>query len=140
MKKPRTSPAATPRGRARGATSVLLDAHRGNLLAEACPSREVLKHVTSRWGVLVFVALRDGPRRFAALRRRIGGVSDKMLAQTLRTLADDGFVARTVHDDTPVRVEYALTPLGESLAERLVALTDWIEEHVAEVPSLASTG
>ena len=86
--------------------------------------------------MLVLVALGEGPRRFAALRRRIGGVSDKMLSQTLRTLADDGFVARTVHDEMPVRVEYSLTPLGEELAERLVALTDWIEEHVVEIPSI----
>lgn len=113
---------------------------RGDLTAADCPSRIVLDHVTSRWGVLVLVALCEGPRRFAALRRRIGGVSDKMLAQTLRTLADDGFVARTVHDATPVRVEYALTPLGAELAERLVALTDWIEEHVTEVPSLTPVG
>lgn len=126
------SPTATPRRLPPGPII------RGDVTAEDCPTRIVLDHVTSRWGVLVLVVLSEGPRRFAALRRRIGGVSDKMLAQTLRTLADDGFVARTVHDDTPVRVEYALTPLGEELAERLLALTHWIEDHVAEIPSLAS--
>ena len=66
----------------------------GNLFAEQCPSREVLKHVTSRWGVLILVSLRDGTHRFSDLRRKIGGVSEKMLAQSLQALEQDGFLNR----------------------------------------------
>ena len=66
----------------------------GNLFAEQCPSREVLKHVTSRWGVLILVSLRDGTQRFSDLRRKIGGVSEKMLAQSLQALEQDGFLNR----------------------------------------------
>ncbi|MCP6059084.1 helix-turn-helix transcriptional regulator, partial [Klebsiella pneumoniae] len=68
--------------------------HDGNLFAEQCPSREVLKHVTSRWGVLILVALRQGTHRFSDLRRKMGGVSEKMLAQSLQALEHDGFVDR----------------------------------------------
>ena len=71
---------------------------RGNLLAADCPSREVLRHVTSRWGVLALMVLEDGPRRFSALRRAIGGVSERMLAQTLQWLEKDGLVLRVAHD------------------------------------------
>ena len=66
----------------------------GNPFAEQCPSREVLKHVTSRWGVLILVALRQGTHRFSDLRRKMGGVSEKMLAQSLQALEQDGFVNR----------------------------------------------
>lgn len=69
----------------------------GNLFAEQCPSREVLKHVTSRWGVLILVALREGTHRFSDLRRKIGGVSEKMLAQSLQALEQDGFLNRIAY-------------------------------------------
>jgi DNA-binding HxlR family transcriptional regulator len=85
---------------------------RGQLFAADCPSRGVLDHVTSRWGVLALVALRDGTLRFSELRRRIGGVSEKMLAQTLQALEEDGFVLRTAHPEVPPRVDYRLTPLA----------------------------
>lgn len=101
---------------------------RGNLFAEACPSREVLKHVTSRWGVLVLVALRaGGTLRFAELRRRIGGVSEKMLSQTLQWLETDGFVHRQAHPVVPPHVDYRLTPLGTEVAGHVQDLADWIE-------------
>jgi len=101
---------------------------RGDLFAEACPSREVLRHVTSRWGVLVLVALLSGERlRFAELRRRIGGVSEKMLAQTLQALEADAIVLRVAHPVVPPHVEYSLTPLGREVAERVQDLADWIE-------------
>ncbi len=101
---------------------------RGNLLAAECPSREVLQHVTSRWGVLVLVVLLDGGTlRFSELRRRIGGVSERMLAQTLQWLEGDGFVERIEHPVQPPHVEYALTALGHEVGQRVRELFDWIE-------------
>ena len=106
---------------------------RGNLFAEACPSREVLKHVTSRWGVLLLVALMAGTHRFSDLRRKIGGVSEKMLAQTLQWLEADGFVLRVQYPVVPPHVEYSLTPLGQEVALRVRDLADWIEVKLPEI-------
>ena len=106
---------------------------RGDLFAEACPSREVLRHVTSRWGVLVLVALRRGTHRFSDLRRLIGGVSEKMLAQTLQWLEADGFVLRVQYPVVPPHVEYSLTPLGQEVALRVRDLADWIEVKLPEI-------
>ncbi|MDY7239684.1 helix-turn-helix domain-containing protein, partial [Bacillus thuringiensis] len=78
----------------------------GNLFAEQCPSRVVLKHVTSRWGVLILVALREGTHRFSDLRRKIGGVSEKMLSQSLQALEQDGFLNRIAYPVVPPHVEY----------------------------------
>ncbi len=105
----------------------------GNLFAEQCPSRDVLKHLTSRWGVLVMVALRDGTHRFSELRRKMGGVSEKMLAQTLQWLEQDGFINRVAYPVVPPHVEYSLTPLGEEVSEKVAALADWIELNLPEV-------
>lgn len=109
---------------------------RGHLFAEACPSREVLKHVTSRWGVLVFIALLSGTHRFSELRRKIGGVSERMLAQTLQWLEADGFVLRVAHPVVPPHVEYSLTPLGREVGEKVRGLADWIEINL---PRIAET-
>ena len=106
---------------------------RGRLLAAACPSREVLKHVTSRWGVLVLMALEGGPHRFAELRRRIGGVSERMLAQTLQWLEGDGLVLRVAYEVVPPHVEYSLTRLGIDAARRVRGLADWIEFNLPKV-------
>ncbi len=106
---------------------------RGDLMAAACPSREVLKHVTSRWGVLVLIALRDKTLRFSQLRRRIGGVSERMLAQTLQWLEGDGLVKRVAHEVVPPHVDYSLTPLGLEAAERVAALADWIETSLPAI-------
>ncbi|WP_374599966.1 winged helix-turn-helix transcriptional regulator [Niveibacterium sp.] len=106
---------------------------RGNVFAELCPSREVLQHVTSRWGVLVLVALLGGTHRFSDLRRKIGGVSEKMLAQTLQWLERDGFVLRVAYPVVPPHVEYSLTPLGQEVAQRVQALADWIEGNLATI-------
>lgn len=106
---------------------------RGELLAADCPSREVLKHVTSRWGVLVLMVLLDGTHRFSDLRRRVGGVSEKMLAQTLQWLEADGFVLRTSYPVVPPHVEYSLTPLGGEVARQVAGLADWIEENLPRV-------
>lgn len=101
---------------------------RGNLFAAECPSREVLQHVTSRWGVLVLVALLSGgTQRFSELRRGIGGVSERMLAQTLQWLESDGFVLRVEHPVQPPHVDYQLTPLGREVGRHVRELFDWIE-------------
>lgn len=111
---------------------------RGDVMAAACPSREVLKHVTSRWGVLVLMALAGGTQRFSALRRSIGGVSERMLAQTLQWLENDGLVRRVAYQVVPPHVEYSLTPLGEEAAEKVAALADWIEVSLPAILSRRS--
>ncbi|MEU6940193.1 helix-turn-helix domain-containing protein [Streptomyces rubiginosohelvolus] len=98
-----------------------------------CPSRMILEHVTSRWGVLVLVALLERSYRFSELRREVGGVSEKMLAQTLQTLERDGFVHRDAKPVIPPRVDYSLTPLGIGAAEQVSALGRWIERQVDAV-------
>lgn len=116
-----------------GAPSLTEQMRNGNLFAEKCPSRDVLKHVTSRWGVLILVALQGGTHRFSDLRRKMGGVSEKMLAQTLQWLEADGFVNRKSYPVIPPHVEYSLTPLGEEVAEKVAALADWIEVNLPRV-------
>jgi len=108
-------------------------AGRGEVLAADCPSRIVLSHVTSRWGVLVLVVLLGGMHRFSQLRREIGGVSEKMLAQTLDALVQDGFVQRVSLPVIPPHVEYSLTPMGIEIAERLEVLVDWIEDNFPRI-------
>ncbi|WP_049659736.1 helix-turn-helix domain-containing protein [Kitasatospora sp. MY 5-36] len=98
-----------------------------------CPSRGVLEHVTSRWGVLVLGALNERGYRFSELRRKVTGVSEKMLAQTLQTLERDGFVLREAHPVIPPRVDYSLTPLGREAAELVAALAHWSERRVPAV-------
>ena len=99
----------------------------GNVLAADCPSRIILNHLTNRWGALVMVALATGPHRFAELRRKVGGVSERMLSQTLKDLEADGFVLRTAHQVVPPHVDYELTALGQQAAVHVVALAGWIE-------------
>ncbi|TDD81274.1 transcriptional regulator [Saccharopolyspora karakumensis] len=104
-----------------------------NVNAATCPSRSVLEHITSRWGVLVLAALLEDGRRFSELRRIIGGVSEKMLAQTLQTLERDGFVHREAHPVIPPRVDYSLTEVGEQAARLVSGLARWSEAHVPDV-------
>ncbi len=106
---------------------------RGDLMAEHCPSRAVLKHLTSRWGVLILLALQPGTLRFSQLRRRIAGVSERMLAQTLQWLEHDGMVSRKAYETVPPHVEYSLTPLGQEAAVRVQALADWIETSMPAI-------
>lgn len=106
---------------------------RGDLMAAACPSREVLKHVTSRWGVLVLIALEGRTLRFSQIRRKVGGVSERMLAQTLQWLEKDGIVVRVAYDVVPPHVEYSLTPLGVEVAEKVRLLADWIETSLPRI-------
>ena len=105
----------------------------GNVLAADCPSRPVLQHLTSRWGTLVMVALETGPHRFAELRRKVGGVSERMLSQTLKDLEADGFVLRTAHRVVPPHVDYELTRLGREAAGHVVALVGWIEAALPDI-------
>lgn len=106
---------------------------RGELLNVDCPSRDVLKRVTSRWGVLVLIALSNETLRFSALRRKIGGVSEKMLAQTLQNLEEDGFVDRIAYPVVPPHVEYKLTPLGKEVQEQVEGLAVWLEENLHRI-------
>ncbi|QGZ50362.1 transcriptional regulator [Streptomyces sp. QHH-9511] len=98
-----------------------------------CPSRLVLEHVTSRWGVLILIALLERSYRFSELRREIGGVSEKMLTQTLQTLERDGFVHRDAKPVIPPRVDYSLTELGTEAARQVSELGRWTERRVPEV-------
>lgn len=104
-----------------------------DVFARACESRAILEHVTGRWGSLALAALAEGPFRFNALRRKVDGVSEKMLAQTLQTLERDGFVHREVELRIPPRVEYSLTPLGRKVAEKLLDLIQFVETTMPEV-------
>jgi DNA-binding HxlR family transcriptional regulator len=99
-----------------------------------CPSRDLLDRIGDKWTVLVLGELgKHGACRFTELRKRLSGVSEKMLTQTLRALERDGLVDRTVYPAVPVRVEYALTPLGQTLREPLKMLTEWSVRHITEV-------
>lgn len=113
--------------------SAVMEARAGELMAADCPSRIVLSHVCSRWGVLVLVVLREGMHRFSELRRRIGGVSEKMLSQTLQNLESDGFVERKSLPVVPPHVEYRLTPLGEEVAVQVENLATWIEHNLPRI-------
>jgi len=106
---------------------------RGELLNVNCPSREVLKRVTSRWSVLIFLALRNDRLRFSELRRAVGGISERMLAQTLRHMEEDGFVERIAYNVVPPHVEYCLTPLGRELEGQVVGLADWLELNLNRI-------
>lgn len=115
--------------------SAVREAFPDGVFPAACPSRVVIDHVTSKWGLLVLVSLVDGPQRWSELRRRAEGVSEKMLAQTLRTLEADGFVHREAFPVIPPRVEYSLTGLGEELAAHLVPLMGWVALNADAVVS-----
>ncbi|MBB4890330.1 helix-turn-helix domain-containing protein [Streptomyces netropsis] len=104
-----------------------------DVFARACPSRDTLGHVTGRWGSLTLGALHDGTFRFNELRRRVDGVSEKMLSQTLHALERDGLVHREAQPTNPPRVDYALTPLGQAVTERLMGLIELVEERMPEV-------
>ena len=98
-----------------------------------CPSRVVLDHITSKWGVLILAALWEGPQRWGELRRRAEGVSEKMLAQTLKTLERDGFVHRQAHPVIPPRVDYSLTDRGRELTTLLLPLVQWAFDHADDI-------
>lgn len=103
---------------------------RGEVFNANCRSREVLVHLTGKWNVLLLIALRDGTMRFAELRRKVSGVSERMLAKSLQQLERHNLLVRRSYPVVPPHVEYTLTPIGREAADRIVGLTDWIEENV----------
>ncbi len=104
-----------------------------SVLNARCLSRLVLERIADKWTALIIRVLSEGTHRYIELQRRIGGVSQKMLTQTLRSLERDGLVRRTVHPVVPPKVEYSLTPLGRTLIEPLHAICKWSEKHLAEL-------
>ncbi|GAA2394078.1 helix-turn-helix domain-containing protein [Dactylosporangium salmoneum] len=98
-----------------------------------CPARKLLDRISDKWVSLVLTALTGGPQRYSDLSRRIAGVSQKMLTQTLRTMERDGLLTRTVTAAVPVRVDYRLTALGESLLPLMAAIKAWAETHIEAV-------
>ncbi|MDV8022853.1 helix-turn-helix domain-containing protein [Rhodococcus sp. IEGM 1330] len=104
-----------------------------SVFARDCASRQTLQNATSRWGVLALAALTEGDYRFNALRRRVDGVSERMLSQTLQTLERDGLVVRTVQGTIPPKVEYSLTPMGRDVGTRLSDLIELIEGNMPAV-------
>jgi len=117
-------------------TKVEPDAFSGN-----CPVRELLDRIADKWTTLIIGILgqAEGPVRFGELRRSVAGISQKMLAQTLRDLERDGLVTRTLYPEIPPRVEYSLTPLGRTLDEPLSALARWAQRHMPEVRAAQET-
>ena len=105
----------------------------GEVFTEGCPTRVVLDHIMSKWGVLVLLALTDGTHRWGELRREVEGISEKMLASTLRTLEADGLVERTSYPEVPPRVEYSLTELGGELMERMLPLVQWVAQRADDI-------
>jgi DNA-binding HxlR family transcriptional regulator len=104
-----------------------------NAYADTCPTRLVLDRIADKWAVLVLGLLGDGPVRFNQLRRQIQGISQKMLSQTLKSLERDGLVSRKVTPTVPVTVEYAVTPLGQTLSATVDSLRIWAETHMEQV-------
>ena len=105
----------------------------GDVYADNCPTRQVLDRIADKWTALIIGLLEDGPQRFSQLQRGIGGISQKMLAQTLRSLERDGLVLRTIYAEVPPRVEYELTPLGRTLIEPIAAIRIWAESYINNI-------
>jgi len=110
-----------------------------NLLNAACPTRLVLDLIADKWTALVVHLLSGGTKRYGELQRDVGGISQKMLTQTLRRLEQDGLVKRVIYPEVPPRTEYSLTPLGVSLKEPLRGLSQWAIEHLPEVEKARKT-
>lgn len=108
-------------------------AKRGDVYAANCPTRQLLDRIADKWSTLILLLLADEDMRFSALKRRIQGVSQKMLTQTLRSLERDGLVSRSVEPTVPVTVTYAITPLGRGLITALGGMIEWAETCMIEV-------
>ena len=105
----------------------------GDAFNPDCPTRQLLDRIGDKWAVLAMLTLADGPVRFNDLRRRIAGISQKMLSQTLKSLERDGLVVRTAFPTVPVTVEYALTPLAAGLIGLMAQITEWAEMHIGQI-------
>ncbi|MEU4544056.1 winged helix-turn-helix transcriptional regulator [Nonomuraea dietziae] len=105
----------------------------GDAFDPNCPTRLVLDRIGDKWSVLVLLSLADGPMRFTELRRRVGGVTPKVLTQTLRAMEYDGLLTRKVFAEVPPRVDYTLTDLGRSLHEPVAAVTLWAEQNIGRI-------
>jgi DNA-binding HxlR family transcriptional regulator len=105
----------------------------------ACPSRQLLDSISDKWVALTLSVLSEGPQRYSELSRRLAGVSQKMLTQTLRKLERDGLVSREVTPSVPVRVDYDLTPLGRSLNQVMAQFKQWAEAHMDDVLAARET-
>lgn len=104
-----------------------------NVYAEHCPTRLVIDRLADKWAVLVLGLLKGRTLRFNELRREIEGISQKVLSQVLKKLERDGLVTRTAYPTVPVTVEYAITPLGETLTSTVAALTRWAEDNMPAI-------
>lgn len=105
---------------------------RNDVYAAMCPCRDLLDLLANKWSALAIGALEEGPQRFGQLRRRLDGISPKVLSQTLKRLEGHGLLVRTVYAEVPTRVEYDLTALGRGAAEPLRHLRDWVEANVGD--------
>ncbi len=103
---------------------------RGDVFEPRCPSRRILKHVTSTWGTLTLIALMPGTLRFSEVRRKVSGVSERMLSQTLKQLENDGLIDRQSFPVVPPRVDYTLTEKGRQVALLVQSLADWVEDYL----------
>ena len=110
-----------------------------NAYLAACPSRQLLDSISDKWVTLVLAHLAEGPQRYSELSRKLAGVSQKMLTQTLRKLERDGMISRTVTPSVPVRVDYELTPLGRSLHSVVLQFKTWAESHMDDVIAARET-
>lgn len=106
---------------------------RGDAYARDCPTRQLLDRIGDKWSVLILVLLAEEETRFSGLKRRIDGISQKMLSQTLRSLERDGLVTRHAVATVPVTVSYSITPLGRDLVATLQLMIDWAETRMADV-------
>ena len=104
-----------------------------DVMVATCPSRTSLARIANKWTAMIVIALSEGPLRFGALREAVDGISGKVLTETLRDLERDGIVSRTMYNEMPPRVEYELTPLGQTLREPLTALGRWAEAYIEDV-------
>ena len=115
------------------------DFERGDVYAAQCPTRLLLDRIADKWTTLLLTTLDEGPLRFNALKRRIDGVSQKMLSQTLRQMERDGLVLRHVEATVPVSVTYEITPLGRTLVVALRPMIDWAETRMGDVEAARRT-
>ena len=104
-----------------------------NVYEENCPTRMVLDHIADKWAALILWKLTDRPIRFNQLRRDIEGISQKVLSQSLKQLERDGLINRQAFATVPVTVEYSVTPLGHTLAEKMAGISLWAQDNIDQV-------